>query len=117
MCVCVCVCVSVCEWVGACSTHTCFVTPHTHTHTSDFLLILLRDVLVRRPTLRVVLMSASMHAELFSEYFGNCPRIHIPGYTYSVDSAYLEDILRIIESDSTESLTTLKAAHAGEVRG
>ena len=36
---------------------------------SDFLLIVLRDLLPRRPHLRVVLMSATINADLFSDYF------------------------------------------------
>lgn len=36
---------------------------------TDFLLIVLRDLLPRRPHLRVVLMSATLNAELFSQYF------------------------------------------------
>jgi len=35
----------------------------------DFLLVLLRDVLPHRPTLRVILMSATLNAAAFSAYF------------------------------------------------
>ena len=59
----------------------------------DFLLVVLRDLLPRRPDLRVVLMSATLNAESFSEYFGGCPTMHIPGYTFPVDVHYLEDVL------------------------
>lgn len=45
---------------------------------SDFLLIVLKDLLHRRPELRLILMSATLNAELFSSYFGGAPRIHIP---------------------------------------
>lgn len=44
----------------------------------DFLLIVLKDLLPRRPELRLVLMSATLNAELFSSYFGGAPMIHIP---------------------------------------
>lgn len=44
----------------------------------DFLIIILRDLLPRRPDLRLVLMSATLNADLFSKYFGNSPVIHIP---------------------------------------
>lgn len=47
-----------------------------------------------RPDLKIVLMSAALHADLFIEYFGHCPRIHIPGFTYPVTEFYLEDVLR-----------------------
>ena len=31
----------------------------------------------RRPDLRLILMSATINADLFSKYFGNAPTIHI----------------------------------------
>jgi hypothetical protein len=50
---------------------------------SDFLLIVLKDLLSRRPDLRLILMSATLNAELFSSYFGGAPTIHIPVSTYT----------------------------------
>lgn len=44
----------------------------------DFLLIILRDLIPKRPDLRVILMSATINADLFSKYFGNAPTFHIP---------------------------------------
>ncbi|OMO49794.1 hypothetical protein CCACVL1_30801 [Corchorus capsularis] len=52
----------------------------------DFLLIILRDLLPQRPDLRLILMSATINAELFSKYFGNAPTIHIPDI--DIDSHY-----------------------------
>ncbi|OMO68611.1 hypothetical protein COLO4_29548 [Corchorus olitorius] len=60
----------------------------------DFLLIILRDLLPRRPDLRLILMSATINAELFSKYFGNAPTIHIPGLTFPVAELFLEDVLQ-----------------------
>lgn len=51
---------------------------HERGMNEDFLLIILRDLLPRRPDLRLVLMSATINAELFSQYFGNAPMMHIP---------------------------------------
>lgn len=44
----------------------------------DFLLIVLKDLLPRRPELRLILMSATVDAELFSSYFGGATVINIP---------------------------------------
>lgn len=38
-------------------------------------------------------MSATIDAEKISEYFDNCPMIHIEGLAYPVEDIYLEDIL------------------------
>lgn len=51
---------------------------HERGMNEDFLLIILRDLLPRRPDLRLILMSATINADLFSKYFGNSPTIHIP---------------------------------------
>eukprot|EP00850_Spirogloea_muscicola_P002132 SM000008S22221 [mRNA] locus=s8:500482:508252:+ [translate_table: standard] len=61
----------------------------------DFLLIVLQKILPCRPDLRVVLMSATLDAKLFSGFFGGAPVMHIPGFTYPVKTHYLEDILEI----------------------
>jgi len=45
---------------------------------SDFLLIVLKEILPHRPDLRLVLMSATLNAELFSSYFNGAPTMHIP---------------------------------------
>ncbi|KAG9439976.1 hypothetical protein H6P81_020141 [Aristolochia fimbriata] len=66
---------------------------HERGMNEDFLLIILRDILPRRPDLRIILMSATINAEMFSKYFGNVPTIHIPGFTFPVEELFLEDVL------------------------
>lgn len=50
---------------------------------SDFLLLVMKDLLVQRSDLKIVLMSATLNAHLFSDYFYNCPCIHVPGHSPS----------------------------------
>ncbi|KAL6145456.1 hypothetical protein ACLB2K_056143 [Fragaria x ananassa] len=66
---------------------------HERGMNEDFLLIILRDLLPRCPDLRLILMSATINADLFSKYFGNAPTIHIPGLTFPVAELFLEDVL------------------------
>ncbi|XP_015062768.1 DExH-box ATP-dependent RNA helicase DExH1 isoform X4 [Solanum pennellii] len=66
---------------------------HERGMNEDFLLIILRDLLPRRPDLCLILMSATINAELFSKYFRDAPTIHIPGLTYPVAELFLEDVL------------------------
>lgn len=66
---------------------------HERSVDSDFLLIILRQVLKKRKDLKVVLMSATINQELFSNYFNGAPAIEIPGFTHPVKDFYLEDIL------------------------
>ncbi|GAB4836200.1 hypothetical protein Ancab_001114 [Ancistrocladus abbreviatus] len=68
---------------------------HERGMNEDFLLIVLKDLLQRRRDLRLILMSATLNAELFSNYFGGAPMIHIPGFTYPVRAHFLEDVLEM----------------------
>ncbi|KAK7197009.1 RNA helicase [Novymonas esmeraldas] len=60
---------------------------------TDFLLILLRDLVRRRHDLKVVLMSATMDSELFARYFDGAPVISIAGRTFPVRVMHLEQII------------------------
>ncbi|PIA63667.1 hypothetical protein AQUCO_00201187v1 [Aquilegia coerulea] len=68
---------------------------HERGMNEDFLLIVLKELLPRRPELKLILMSATLNAELFSSYFGGAPMIHIPGFTYPVRTHFLENILEM----------------------
>ncbi|XP_020943251.1 putative ATP-dependent RNA helicase DHX57 isoform X1 [Sus scrofa] len=76
-------------------THIIVDEVHERTEESDFLLLVLKDILLQRPTLQVILMSATLNAELFSEYFNSCPVITIPGRTFPVDQYFLEDAIAV----------------------
>ncbi|CAL0328781.1 unnamed protein product [Lupinus luteus] len=76
-------------------THVFVDEIHERGMNEDFLLIVLKDLLPRRPDLRLVLMSATLNAELFSNYFASAPTFHIPGFTYPVRSHFLEDVLEV----------------------
>uniref|UniRef100_A0A6N2MG04 RNA helicase n=1 Tax=Salix viminalis TaxID=40686 RepID=A0A6N2MG04_SALVM len=76
-------------------THVIVDEIHERGMNEDFLLIVLRDLLPRRPELRLILMSATLNADLFSSYFGGAPAIHIPGFTYPVRAHVLENLLEI----------------------
>lgn len=42
-------------------------------------MVVLRDMVTTYPDLRVILMSATIDTTLFSNYFGLCPVIEVPG--------------------------------------
>ena len=72
---------------------------HERSIDSDFLLIILKELMINRPDIKIVLMSATLNAELFSGYFttpkGASPAIHIPGFTHPVTEHFLEDCLEM----------------------
>ncbi|CAN1796383.1 DExH-box ATP-dependent RNA helicase DExH5, mitochondrial [Linum perenne] len=76
-------------------THVIVDEIHERGMNEDFLLIVLRDLLSRRPELRLILMSATLDAELFSSFFNRAPILRIPGFTYPVKTHFLENILEM----------------------
>jgi ATP-dependent RNA helicase DHX57 len=68
---------------------------HERSLDTDLLLALLRDVLPLRPSLRLVLMSATLDADAFASYF-SLPKgavVTVPGFTHPVRELYLEDVV------------------------
>ncbi|KAL8293992.1 hypothetical protein RB600_000118 [Gaeumannomyces tritici] len=76
-------------------THLVLDEVHERSIDSDFLLIVLKKLLVRRKDLKVVLMSATVDAERFSQYLGGAPVLNVPGRTFPVRVSYLEDAVEL----------------------
>lgn len=74
-------------------THLVLDEIHERSIDSDFLLIVLRKLLRRRPDLKVILMSATVDAQRFSDYLGQAPILNVPGRTFPVETRYLEDAI------------------------
>lgn len=71
---------------------------HERSLDTDFLLTLLRDILKKRKDLKVILMSATLDAKTFEDYFGgprHVGKVEIEGRTYPVEDLYLDDALRM----------------------
>ncbi|KAF9585630.1 hypothetical protein BGW38_001480 [Lunasporangiospora selenospora] len=85
-------------------THLVIDEVHERTLESDFLLIILKKLLSRRPNLRIILMSATVDSARFSQYFDGCPVLEVPGRTFPVHPHFLEQIVEAtgytLEADS-----------------
>lgn len=86
-------------------THVVLDEVHERTIDSDFLLIVLRRLMQKRPELKLILMSATLEAQRFSTYLGGVPVMNIPGRTFPVEMKFLEDAVemtnyRLAEHDS-----------------
>uniref|UniRef100_A0A3B5MLE6 RNA helicase n=1 Tax=Xiphophorus couchianus TaxID=32473 RepID=A0A3B5MLE6_9TELE len=75
-------------------THVIVDEVHERDGLTDFLLTKMRDVVQRIPTLKLILSSAALDIDLFLQYFGSCPVIHLKGKLFEVKELFLEDILR-----------------------
>jgi HrpA-like RNA helicase len=74
---------------------------HERDRFTEFLMIILRDVCSRRKDLKLILMSATLHTNKLSTYFGACPHIHMGGSVFPVQEFFLEHVLKF-----TKYLTT-----------
>lgn len=92
-------------------THIVLDEVHERTIDSDFLLIVLKKLMVRRRDLKVVLMSATVDAERFSKYLDGAPVLNVPGRTFPVQVQYLEDAVELtgysLDNGQKEKFTDL----------
>ncbi|MCJ8269893.1 MAG: DEAD/DEAH box helicase, partial [Psychrosphaera sp.] len=61
---------------------------HERSLNIDFLLGYLKQLLPKRPDLKVIITSATIDPERFSQHFDNAPIIEVSGRTYPVDVIY-----------------------------
>ncbi|WP_418642210.1 ATP-dependent RNA helicase HrpA [Vibrio chaetopteri] len=61
---------------------------HERSLNIDFILGYLRELLPKRPDLKVIITSATIDPERFSKHFNNAPIIEVSGRTYPVDTRY-----------------------------
>ncbi|MEV0648562.1 ATP-dependent RNA helicase HrpA [Phytomonospora sp. NPDC050363] len=61
---------------------------HERSLNIDFILGYLKQLLPRRPDLKVVITSATIETERFSQHFGDAPVIEVSGRTYPVEVRY-----------------------------
>ncbi|KXJ93064.1 P-loop containing nucleoside triphosphate hydrolase protein [Microdochium bolleyi] len=74
---------------------------HERSLDTDFLLSIVRDVLKRRKDLKLILMSATLDAATFKNYFAteglSVGMVEISGRTYPVEDYYLDDIIQMTD--------------------
>ncbi|WP_241645017.1 ATP-dependent RNA helicase HrpA [Rosenbergiella metrosideri] len=70
---------------------------HERSLNIDFLLGYLRELLPKRPDLKVIITSATIDPERFSKHFNDAPIIEVSGRTYPVEVRY-----RPVSADSSE---------------
>ncbi|CAL8094594.1 unnamed protein product [Calicophoron daubneyi] len=87
---------------------------HEREYLSDFLLALLKRIMLFRKDLRVILMSATLNVEKLSAYFGNCCKLKVVGRMFPVQEYFLEDCLRL--SNFWLPIATMKKLQGAQFR-
>jgi HrpA-like RNA helicase len=93
------------------SRYDCLIVDEAHERSLniDFILGLLKRVLEVRPEVKVIVSSATINAQVFSEYFGQCPIVRIDAVTYPVSVAY-EPLPALRSRDAAEDALLYKIA-------
>lgn len=82
--------------------YSCLIIDEAHERSlnNDFILGYLKQLLPRRPDLKVIITSATIDVERFSKHFNNAPIIEVSGRTYPVEVRYRP----VIEEDDQDQL-------------
>ncbi|MDY7107643.1 MAG: ATP-dependent RNA helicase HrpA [Planctomycetota bacterium] len=95
---------------------------HERSLNVDFLLGYLRQLLPRRPDLKLIITSATIDPKRFSEHFGRAPIIEVSGRMYPVDVRYRplesedpDELDRDLQQGILDAVDELAAAGGGDV--
>jgi ATP-dependent helicase HrpA len=72
---------------------------HERSLNIDFLLGYLRRLVAARPELKVIVTSATIDTQRFSDFFGGAPVIEVSGRTYPVEVRYRPEFFEIQDED------------------
>ncbi len=83
---------------------------HERSLNIDFVLGLLKRVIEERPEFRVIVSSATLNTQVFSEYFNVCPVVRIETDTYPVSTVY-----KALKDDNDDELVAAVIGVVGHV--
>ena len=80
---------------------------HERSLNTDVLFGLLKKVTSRRRDLKLIITSATMNAEKFSDFFGGVPIFNIPGRTFPVDHVFSKTLPSDYVDDAVKQALTI----------
>ncbi len=76
---------------------------HERSINIDFLLGLLKNLLPKRKDLKLIITSATIDLERFSQFFNNAPILSVEGRTYPVETKYLDEFAETLSEEEAIS--------------
>ena len=89
---------------------------HERSLNNDFILGYLKQILAKRPDLKVIITSATIDVERFSRHFNNAPIIEVSGRTFPVEVRY-RPIVEEEEQDQLQGILNAVDELQAESRG
>ncbi|BFU59463.1 MULTISPECIES: ATP-dependent RNA helicase HrpA [Rodentibacter] len=98
--------------------YSCLIIDEAHERSlnNDFILGYLKQLLPRRPDLKLIITSATIDVECFSKHFDNAPIIEVSGRTYPVEVRY-RPIVEEEEQDQLQGILNAVDELQAEGRG
>lgn len=84
---------------------------HERSLNTDVLFGLLKKVVMRRRDLKLIITSATMNAQKFSEFFGNVPIEYIPGRTFPIELFFAKTVFDDYVDAAVKQALTIHLQH------
>lgn len=87
---------------------------HERTLSTDILMGVLKQLILKRKDIKIVVMSATLDAGKFQVYFDNCPLLSVPGRTHPVEILWADAPTKDVLEAAVETIFQIHAEEKEE---